>query len=434
MMAWVLILLAMSANAADITAATCGNADVQTAINSAIDGDTVIVPNGSCSWSSGVSVSGKGIHLQGQTKGSVIITHNAGTATAIAFTRDASHHIRMSNLNLIRGAGSGRWLTITGSTTDKVPLIHDNYFDMKSIAPLQHIQFSVNGGVVWNNEFRAGTVKPPPGGAGYGDYHFDGCIQVNPDSAGDAIWAASHTLGNVDSTGTENTYFEDNIWEGCLQQSVDGSNGSKTVIRYNTSYDSAWVMHGNDTDSYGGCRHFEFYNNTINRVYDTEAGGAVPINRWFYIRGCTGIIANNVIPDASTSDTYYPGKPEIDLTIQALRRNVPCYTGAYPMPHQVGQITDSPDATPDFPIAIYGNTGAGTSSGNFIILSNYSPDECSGGPDISEFVEVGRDWVLSAPGGYTAYTYPHPLRDEGGGGGGATTSSRTGGRTTGRIQ
>ena len=54
-----------SADADVIHAASCSRADVQIAINSASNGDTVLVPSGHCTWSAGVTMTGQGITLQG---------------------------------------------------------------------------------------------------------------------------------------------------------------------------------------------------------------------------------------------------------------------------------------------------------------------------------------------------------------------------------
>ena len=49
-----------------VYAASCEQSDVQAAINSASDGDTVVVPAGSCTWSASVSVpNSRKITLQG---------------------------------------------------------------------------------------------------------------------------------------------------------------------------------------------------------------------------------------------------------------------------------------------------------------------------------------------------------------------------------
>lgn len=55
-----------------VNAATCNSTDVQTAINSATEGGTVVIPAGTCTWTSGVTISGKGIVVQGAGAGRVI--------------------------------------------------------------------------------------------------------------------------------------------------------------------------------------------------------------------------------------------------------------------------------------------------------------------------------------------------------------------------
>ena len=47
-----------------VTAASCSQADIQNSINSASDGATVVVPNGSCTWTGYVQLSNaKGVSL-----------------------------------------------------------------------------------------------------------------------------------------------------------------------------------------------------------------------------------------------------------------------------------------------------------------------------------------------------------------------------------
>jgi hypothetical protein len=59
-------------HAATYTAATCGSRDVQSAINSTVRGDTVLIPAGTCTWTSGVTISGKGIAIKGAGSGRII--------------------------------------------------------------------------------------------------------------------------------------------------------------------------------------------------------------------------------------------------------------------------------------------------------------------------------------------------------------------------
>src|SRR5512143_3150005 len=63
------LALASAAAANTFTAASCSSTDIQAAINSAVAGDTVVVPNGTCAWTSGVTINGKGIKVQGAGAG-----------------------------------------------------------------------------------------------------------------------------------------------------------------------------------------------------------------------------------------------------------------------------------------------------------------------------------------------------------------------------
>src|SRR3990167_2350235 len=51
-----LLCLSVSSHATDINAASCSSADVQNAINAASNGDRVLVPAGTCTWTTAVSI------------------------------------------------------------------------------------------------------------------------------------------------------------------------------------------------------------------------------------------------------------------------------------------------------------------------------------------------------------------------------------------
>jgi MYXO-CTERM domain-containing protein len=65
-------LFSANANAATVAAASCNTADVASAIKSAAEGDTVTVPAGTCTWTSGVTIAGKGITVTGAGAGRII--------------------------------------------------------------------------------------------------------------------------------------------------------------------------------------------------------------------------------------------------------------------------------------------------------------------------------------------------------------------------
>ena len=79
--------------AATINAASCSLTHVQAAVNASVDGDKVVIPNGSCAWAGGIDTT-KQIRIEAQnytptragTSGpgaesrSVTITNNSSTA------------------------------------------------------------------------------------------------------------------------------------------------------------------------------------------------------------------------------------------------------------------------------------------------------------------------------------------------------------------
>ena len=81
-------------------------------------GDTVIIPNGDCTWSAGVSING--IHLQGQSLNNVII-RGAG----VSLTKHATTNTRMSNLRFLGNAQ----FSVDGSSSAKPFIIDHNYFE-----------------------------------------------------------------------------------------------------------------------------------------------------------------------------------------------------------------------------------------------------------------------------------------------------------------
>src|SRR5688572_33301535 len=65
------------AHAGTITAASCQKVDVQNAINAAVNGDTVAVPAGTCTWAERASWINKNIHVKGAGIGQTVIVGNA---------------------------------------------------------------------------------------------------------------------------------------------------------------------------------------------------------------------------------------------------------------------------------------------------------------------------------------------------------------------
>lgn len=376
---------------ATINAISCAQADVQAAINAARDGDTVIVPAGSCAWGSGISINGKGMHLKGISKGAVTITHNAGSASLVNVAA-ATQITEISNLRFVEGTGTADNHLYIG-TGGRPVLVHDNYFETKG-GLLRSIRWTAKNGVIWNNEF-------------YSNKQDDQAIVFVNDNT-DSSWSTPDTMGMRDTTGENNVYVENNLFRQIYLQALDVDSNSRVVIRYNTFDNSAIASHGADT-SQDGTRHWEIYNNTFTFTNFGDCSGAqtLALNYFFYIRGGSGVIADNIMADLNSC--AWGNKSELVMTVQNLRRRsglYPCWT-TYPAPRQVGQSHNGTSFTTD-PVYIWGNTGGLRQDPG---LSDYSPNECgASAPTVSQFIQSGRDYVVGTPKpGYTKYTYPHPL-------------------------
>lgn len=407
LVAFLFIALSSSeGQAANIIAASCSTGAVQTAINSASNGDTVVIPNGSCTWTSGISTS-KQITITGQTKGNVILTHNAGSGTLLALATGPSFSTVVSNLNFLVTGGTGNYLSIGGSVTDKVPLVHNNYFNLPDFQLLHAIHLMRNGAVVYQNTFESLTVRGSLGSGGAGSGALD---IVSGDSTS---WTTASTMGTGDTNGTANVYIEDNVFTNIYLQAIDCSENARTVIRHNTFNDSGFVCHGADTGIYGA-RHTEVYDNTF--VFHASGvinGITYPLamNWWFYVRGGTGVITGNAMPNIISQ--MWGNKSEVNFIVQQLHRNAGpnACTTVYPAFHQIGQSHNGTSLFRE-PLYIWGNSGTGFPESP--AKSDYTPDEC--GHDYTTYttanwVQSGRDYITgSAKPGWTRYTYPHPLR------------------------
>jgi hypothetical protein len=125
------------AEGATITAASCSTSAVSAAIGSASDGDTVLIPNGSCTWTTGISTT-KQIVVRAQNytptpmgalTRNVIITNNSNSAL-FRFTTGNAFHVALAGIRFNEGSGMGNHLEVHGSGS-KVALVSDNYFEVK---------------------------------------------------------------------------------------------------------------------------------------------------------------------------------------------------------------------------------------------------------------------------------------------------------------
>src|ERR1017187_1831970 len=99
------ILIAPYIKGATNTAASLSSSDVQTSINNASVGDTILLPSGSATWSSGVALN-KPITIHGEGTNLTIITSSGPTLFTLTAT-SKTVLTRLSGVQLnVNGAGT----------------------------------------------------------------------------------------------------------------------------------------------------------------------------------------------------------------------------------------------------------------------------------------------------------------------------------------
>lgn len=418
-----------------ITASNTTYAAVAGAVAMASRGDTVVVPPGSSTWSSSVTLSlTKGINLIGSGAGNTIITSSneiidiRPDLTAIAneetiriegFTFDGNNFA----LSIITGKGA----TQTAPKAFKNVAIGNNTFrNMSNTTAGSGVIYTTGQfrGVIFNNLFsRCNVILKIMGNDEPEDWN-----------SGNFPFA----YGNED-----NFFFEDNriewptSWTGGDPGWTETGQGARLVMRYNTwdmshaSGTELWDIHGFQNWSGGatvgqtGTMVIEYYGNTL-----TSTSGY----RWVNLRGSWGLIFNNIMTGGnggSIGINEFGCTEEIPAGIGV--GNVAEVNNSYIFNNTVnGVIHNMVIEQPRCDIAenvsfwnynpTFGNgedgigrgtsapvtTGNGEGSG-YWVASTATPLTSA---DVIQaghlYKVVAGEWVDY----YTPYTYPHPLRTE----------------------
>lgn len=417
---------------AQVNAASCSAADVNTAISAATAGETINIPAGNCTWSgspqvsitTSVTLSGAGAATFGHT---CPLTGATGTnidlsGQSVFALSKATGIIRVRNVNFLTTGSSGDFpITIGGNWLGTQPVIFQNNSFCTDGTLLNIFDIFVAGGFIFANNTVTDT------GLGGGGFSIK-----NP---GDTqSWSMANSLGTNDTNGLLDHYIESNTWYGGGNGIDDCDDACRIVVRYNTLNMAGFNSHGEDT-SPQGMREFEIYNNSFLFPDQTCLNGNASlsnINQWIWIRGASGVIFNNNFDSLYSS--CWGDKNEVLMSIRGAEDHRPqgtCAQVAYPVPHQLGQDNNGTSDYTD-PIWFWGNTsnngpdagdslkiqvGAGWGWGNpcafnFSQFFNWGTDAVNTavGTVSGGSAGVNVDGVLgTAKPGYTPYTYPHPL-------------------------
>lgn len=300
-----------SVSGATITAASCSQSAVQAAVNQAQDGDTVIVPNGSCTWNGAVTLSNsKGVSLMCQTAGSCNITVGGGQAVLMDSLAGINNRLyRISGFTFQGGSGFIIWFA---GNSDANP-------DTLSNVRVDHNTFNSAPGAI--AVFFGHTQ-------GIANYY--GVIDHNTLSSSGNVMLVQ-MIGAVNNTpppsqtGTANNMFvEDNTitittitnaGHGCTDMWGNGS----MVFRHNTTTNCLVTSHG--VPHNGGPQNFELYDNDIRVDSGAVAAGFGGCYRCFHHQGSGEFMAFN------NSFTAFSTKSDDPLEMTHYRSATPAAAG-----------------------------------------------------------------------------------------------------------
>ncbi len=254
------------AQAATINASSCSASAVQSAVNQASAGDTVLIPAGTCSWTSSiswnapanVSVIGAGnLSVTGGGDATVIVDNVSGGQPLISLNTNGSGTFRFAGITIRGGSGSvkeGGMIAVRGaSTKTRIDHVH---IDKSTYSPQNTGKFMVIGGmvrgVIDNSLFDAGNE--------IAWIHF-----VNGEGAGngDTTWTQPTGFGTADFMYVEDSRLVAGRGGSLPPRGTfsDCHTGGKFVIRYSSTLNGN-VGQTHPTGHAGddrGCRGYELY-------------------------------------------------------------------------------------------------------------------------------------------------------------------------------
>lgn len=407
----VCLAVAVDTQAATHNASSCNGSAVNSAINAASHGDTVVVPAGTCTWNSQVVVT-KGITLMGAGIDRTILVDNvpkdgSGESSLIVFQVNAPNRFRFTGFT-VRGQApdpnsQNKSHVRAVGTTKAFRIDHIKFENMQTGGI--HIDGDMWGVVdhcEFHKSFKNGVIVSHSGWGGA--------------AWGDGSWADQLYLGTERAVYVEDNTFHENAnpFAGAVNDCFDGG---RIVYRYNTSHDDFFQVHGTESSQRRrGCRSFEVYNNTF--YYNGSLHTAS------YIRSGTGVFFNNTYTNPNPGNGNPSSGFGMMLGLFLFRAENP-YT---PWGKCDGSSPYDQNSSGQSGYRCVDQPGAGTSrhlngadvpnaqwvgnqldpiyqwNNNFGGSTNHTITSNSG------HVRAGRDYFDNQQRpGYTPFVYPHPL-------------------------
>jgi len=261
------------------TAASCSQSDVNAVINgpthNAVNGDTINIPAGTCTWTSGIAVrAGIGIAIIGAGQGVTTITDQLSSGSLFSmrptFGNATSRISSMTLLPHLPRSGYDSPISVTGTcTSGGCPNLRMDHLTTPS--GWAGTGISDDTFAIVANMFGVADHNTVGGGAGGGN----GVDFINVSHGswqgvgawGDNSWASPDTFGTAQSFYLENNTFVSGAFGTDTDTGGPAGGGARLVCRFNTfnNITSAGACSGHGTDTTGrarGVRQWEGYYNT----------------------------------------------------------------------------------------------------------------------------------------------------------------------------
>lgn len=291
-------------------ASTHSQADVQTAVNAADDGDCVSVPvgDGDVTWASSVNITSKCIQLVGPGSGSLIVRDEAVHITTATAAVQGTGCARVTGFHFIMDTADSTQIAIIASRGFR--------FD-HNIIEIDQWQ------ICWNTIGNQGS-RTTYGNEGLIDNNtITNCRFVSYGEEGDGFGGADRWLETATIGTYHTTYLEDNVYSisssGCIQEAgfpscssncgvlcnfTDANYGGSYVARFNDVADSYFEGHPTSGGSFAS-RFWEVYGNEMSiptaRRYDGFC-------HWGIFYGGQGMVWGNTATEDCDADDSDPNR------------------------------------------------------------------------------------------------------------------------------
>jgi hypothetical protein len=364
----------------NVTAESPSYADVNTAVQNAQPGDTVVVPSGIVTWNKTLKIT-KGITLSGAGIGKTVVRGIVGSSIGELILYQPTNPQYNEPFRVTGFTFEGEWevggikiYNWTTSLIDKVRIDHNHFFEC-------------NGrGIYWDG-FCYGLVD---------NNEFEDCRKAC-DVYG-KYWESWEMLpailGSTQSVVIESNSFSYSESRVCAGITSAG-HGGRYTFRYNTVYWPAGYPYFQICDAHGNQYPVteEFWGNHRGTVFCEIYENTITTDdnhyRFLHHRGGIAIVFNNVLAGANTVD--WEMTEEDGYRIYSEFGSEPPFDAPY--------LTEYPGYDPIKETYIWNNIW----NGSTITPSLANPDTDA------IFIQEGRDYFLYEKPAYIPLEFPHPL-------------------------